>query len=144
LSEITKGPLDNIQIGPKNESNLYIWSGVVKAPDDSDYAGGTFLLEIVFPPDYPFSAPKLTFFTQIFHPNVSASGEICPKALWGEWRPGIQLSQALQSLVQLLREPKTENPLNEQAAVLLKEKPKLFSQTAAAWTAKYAKFENTV
>eukprot|EP01121_Diplochlamys_sp_Union-15-3_P011378 TRINITY_DN3298_c0_g1_i1.p1 TRINITY_DN3298_c0_g1~~TRINITY_DN3298_c0_g1_i1.p1 ORF type:complete len:153 (-),score=32.82 TRINITY_DN3298_c0_g1_i1:17-475(-) len=142
LHEIMKEPPLNVNVGPKSETDLYKWMGTVIGPEDSDYSGGLFALEITFPEDYPFTPPKLTFRTQIFHPNVSAGGEICPKALWGEWRPGIQISQALQSLVQLLREPKTENPLNEVAAAMLQETPKQFSQTAALWTKNHAHSSN--
>lgn len=52
--------------------------GYLSGPPDTVYAGGWFTLDIVIGPDYPFTPPKVTFVTKIWHPNVSsASGYIC-------------------------------------------------------------------
>lgn len=42
------------------------------------YEGLTYKLLLEFPQNYPFAAPKVTFETPCYHPNVSeADGEIC-------------------------------------------------------------------
>ena len=44
--------------GPKCD-NIYEWIAQIKGPDKSVYDGGTFLLEIKFPSDYPFKPPRV-------------------------------------------------------------------------------------
>ena len=54
---------------------------------------GTFNLAILFPPEYPFIPPKVTFTTQIYHPNVDSKGEICVPILKTEiWKPSTKLT----------------------------------------------------
>ena len=52
------------------------WTVLLKGPDGVDpelpfapFAGATFTVEIQFPSEYPFKAPKVRFDTPIFHPN---------------------------------------------------------------------------
>ena len=44
--------------GPKGD-NIYEWIAKIKGPTKSVYDGGTFMLEIKFPSDYPFKPPRV-------------------------------------------------------------------------------------
>jgi ubiquitin-protein ligase len=39
---------------------------------DTAYEGGTFIVDIQIPDEYPFRPPKMKFDTLIYHPNVSS------------------------------------------------------------------------
>lgn len=52
--------------------NLMHLRGRFPAPPDTPYAGGTYYVDIVIPPDYPFKSPTMRLETKIWHPNVSS------------------------------------------------------------------------
>jgi ubiquitin-conjugating enzyme (huntingtin interacting protein 2) len=47
-------------------------------PPDTPYEGGTYIVEIKIPQEYPFRPPIMKFRTKLWHPNVS-SQTVSPK-----------------------------------------------------------------
>lgn len=65
-----------------NTDSIFEWQVEMPGPPGSPYAGGLFHFVVYFPGDYPFSGPKITLQTPMFHCNVgqpSRNNEIvCP------------------------------------------------------------------
>ena len=57
----------------------------MEGPIDSPYEGGLFELELLLPEGYPLEAPKVTFKTKIYHPNIDKDGGICQDTFNKDW-----------------------------------------------------------
>ena len=60
----------------EDEKDYTKWLMLMKAPDDSDYKGGKYLIEVEFVNNYPYKNPKFTFKIPIYHCNVKDDGEL--------------------------------------------------------------------
>jgi ubiquitin-protein ligase len=94
--ELERAPLEGV-------SNLNLTGQTVtadlKGPEGSVYEGCTFRVKIV-DTGYPFCAPKITFETPIFHPNVVPPGNWVDIEMFkSEWVPEIKLSGIFVILV---------------------------------------------
>jgi len=118
--------------------SLVKWHVAINGPDDSPYFGGTFLVELTFKADYPFTAPDLTFQTKIYHPNINHRGEICLALLKNEWSPSKTPLMILENLVQLLKRPDSDDPLVPEIASIFNRDLNAFKAKAEEWTHKYA------
>lgn len=83
--------------------------------------------KIVVPEDYPFSSPKVTCTSPIFHPNIDLDGNVCMNILRLGWFPHLSLNTVVFGLLNLLLSPDPTDPLNHEAADLMRDKPKLFA-----------------
>ena len=64
--------------------NVFQWRIVMCGPvseeeneEPSPYQNGVFILNAVFPDDYPSSPPEIRFETPICHVNVNSHGKVC-------------------------------------------------------------------
>ncbi|ODQ79966.1 hypothetical protein BABINDRAFT_36737 [Babjeviella inositovora NRRL Y-12698] len=109
---------------PDAEVDMHHWDCTISGPEDSPYEGGTWVLKIDVPPTYPTQPPKISFVTQIIHPNINfETGEIClslldASAKDGGWSPAWNLLNAAMAIVLLLTDPEPDSPLNIDAANL--------------------------
>ena len=105
LIEIEKDTPVNCSAGLINKDDLFMWQATIIGPTETPYEGGMFNLKILFPPDYPFKPPKITFETRIYHPNINSTGGICLDILKDQWSPALTISKVLLSLSSLLTDP---------------------------------------
>jgi len=84
---------------------MYTWTGNLKGPAKTIYAGGVWHFEMNFPQDYPVSPPTIKLFTDLPHPNVFGR-TVCLDMLQpgkhAEWYQGWTSAYTVESiLVQL-------------------------------------------
>jgi ubiquitin-conjugating enzyme E2 A len=121
LREFKKVQQDNaksytVSIDPQT---MMKWSAVLFGPDGTEWEGGVFRLSVVFPDDYPQTAPDVRFLAPIpFHPNIYANGKICIDILSHNWSSAYELSSVLTSVQALLVDPNPNSPANNEAASL--------------------------
>ncbi|OAA51963.1 Ubiquitin-conjugating enzyme/RWD-like protein [Metarhizium rileyi] len=120
-------PLDGVDL-----SHL---EGKISGPPDTPYSGGTFLIDIQIPNNYPFKSPTMSFKTQIWHPNVSSqTGLICLDTLSSAWSPVQTIKTALLSIRMLLEIPNPKDPQDAEVANMLLKRPDEFARKAQEWS----------
>uniref|UniRef100_A0A0E0FV11 E2 ubiquitin-conjugating enzyme n=1 Tax=Oryza nivara TaxID=4536 RepID=A0A0E0FV11_ORYNI len=137
LKDLQKDPPTSCSAGPAGE-DMFHWQATIMGPPDSPYAGGVFLVNIHFPPDYPFKPPKVSFKTKVFHPNINSNGSICLDILKEQWSPALTISKVLLSICSLLTDPNPDDPLVPEIAHMYKTDRPKYETTARSWTQKYA------
>ena len=58
------------------KDNYTEWYITMTAPEDSDYKGGKYIVNVKFNKDYPLENPKFIFKTDIYHCNVNKNKEL--------------------------------------------------------------------
>lgn len=93
--------------------DIFLMKALITGPQNTPFVGGTFVLNITCPSDYPFKPPNVTFETPVYHCNVSDAGEICLDILRDAWSPALSLSKVVQSVKLLLGNPDPDNALRQ-------------------------------
>jgi len=104
-----------------NETHVTEIDTEYTGPEGTPYEGGVFRMRLSIGSEYPQVPPKGRFLTKIFHPNVSAAGDVCVNVLKRDWKPDTGLAHILSVIRCLLIEPNAESALNEEAGKLLLE-----------------------
>lgn len=87
---------------------------------------------------YPFKAPKITFHTKIYHPNVSSDGKICTLAIEKDWVPTRSAIFVIDAVLSTFRNPSDQDPQDTAIASEFKNNYSKWAATAQEWTQKYA------
>ncbi|ELQ74777.1 Ubiquitin-protein ligase [Trachipleistophora hominis] len=135
--DMTLDPPENCSAGPISDEEFDKWEATIIGPHGTPYQDGIFILEIYFPPNYPYAPPKLMFKTQIFHCNIK-DGHICLDILNTKWSPALTISKVLLSISSLLSDPNPNDPLNKQAAELYMSDRQKYNRIAKDYTRNYA------
>ena len=138
LLEIEKDTPVNCSAGLVSQNDLFTWQANIIGPTETPYEGGMFNLKILFPCDYPFKPPKITFETRIYHPNINSNGGICLDILKDQWSPALSITKVLLSICSLLSDPNPDDPLSHDIANIYKSNKEEFNRLAREYTVKYA------
>lgn len=124
-------------------------NAVIIGPADTPFEDGVFRLVLHFEEDYPNKAPVVKFISQMFHPNVYGTGDLCLDILQSRWSPTYDVAAILTSIQRyvngkqstsivcalavgwlsietndipsLLNDPNTSSPANVEASNLYKD-----------------------
>lgn len=98
--------------------NIHLMKALITGPSGSPFVGGTFVLDIRLPNDYPFKPPSIKFETPVYHCNVSDTGLICIDILQDKWSPALTVAKAIEAIRIMLSNPDTDNALRQWIAEL--------------------------
>ena len=104
IKDVMKEPLTEHGIYyVHDEIDLLKGYAMIFGPSETIYEDGVFFFEFYFPPDYPFSPPKLLFKTAgeniRFHPNLYRNGKVCLSII-NTWRgEGWTSCQTIRSIL---------------------------------------------
>jgi len=101
---------------------------VTLKPDEGFWKGGRFSFKFEIPADYPHSPPKTLCTTKVFHPNIDVEGKVCLNILRDDWKPVLDIGAFINGLFFLFLEPNPQDPLNKEAAELMKDNLPAFRQ----------------
>jgi len=140
LTDLTKNQSDSFSAGLV-EDNIYEWNVIIIGPADTMYEGGFFQARMSFPKTYPMDPPTMAFTSEMWHPNVYPTGEVCISILHppGEdkygyeqaserWLPVHTVETILISVVSMLSNPNVDSPANVPAAKQLRDEPAEFKR----------------
>eukprot|EP00092_Neocalanus_flemingeri_P061422 GFUD01073835.1.p1 GENE.GFUD01073835.1~~GFUD01073835.1.p1 ORF type:complete len:167 (-),score=20.91 GFUD01073835.1:91-561(-) len=96
----------NVQV---YESNLLVWHKLL-VPDKAPYKKVAFLVDLVFPAEYLFKPPKVSYRTKISHPYIDENGQVCLPIISAEkYKPATKVEQVIESLVCLVNDPEPDH-----------------------------------
>lgn len=97
--------------------DLFKWNAIIKGPKRSPYEGFLFKFEIIYPKTYPEEPPKVFCRSNIYHMNISISGDVCVSSIKDEkdWVKAGDISNVLLSIFVLLyKKPNTISPYRKE------------------------------
>jgi len=97
-------------------------------PDEGFYRHGRFIFSFKVGPNYPHEPPKVKCETMVYHPNIDLEGNVCLNILREDWKPVLTLNSIVYGLQFLFLEPNPDDPLNKDAAEVLRQNRRLFEQ----------------
>jgi ubiquitin-protein ligase len=135
-SDVMNNPVDGWSV-MMGEADIRGWQATLGGLP-FPYEGGTWMLTIDFPSDYPFKPPKVRFATRIYHCNINNDGAICMDILKENWSPAISIPALLTSIRSLLFNPNPDDPLDACKAQRYRENRIQYEKEAQEWTVRYA------
>ena len=90
------------------------------------WRGAKYDFTITVPPNYSHDPPKVHCDTKIYHPNIDLDGNVCLNILRKDWKPVLGINAVILGLLFLFIEPNPNDPLNHEAAQLMRDNENAF------------------
>jgi ubiquitin-conjugating enzyme E2 M len=121
--EITELDLPNhAEIRFPDDNNIMVSELYVDlTKEECLWKGAKYRFTINVPPNYPHDPPKCHCDTQIYHPNIDMQGNVCLNILRADWKPVLGINTVILGLIFLFIEPNPNDPLNKEAAELMRD-----------------------
>merc|ERR1712189_89202 len=100
-------------------------------PDEGFYRNGQFSFSFKIGAAYPHEPPKVKCETKVYHPNIDLEGNVCLNILREDWKPVPTINAIVYGIQYLFLEPNPDDPLNKDAAKVLRQNRRLFEQNVA-------------
>jgi len=107
---------------PNNLTSFHVFM----TPNEGYWMDAKYKFTFSVPSDYPHKPPKVICHTKIFHPNIDLEGNICINILREDWKPVLDINTVIFGLSHLFFYPNPDDPLNSQAANLLRNDKRTF------------------
>jgi ubiquitin-conjugating enzyme E2 D/E len=134
IHHYSSDPHPFIQIFP-GKGDITFWKVLLKGPELTPYEGGTFVLYVTFPDNYPNEPPNVRFLTEIYHCNINSNGRICHSVFDRNYTVDTTIKIIFDCIFGLLLTPEPEDPLdNTLATEFLSERHK-YDENAKKLTA---------
>jgi len=114
IKQIQSDPIEGIYY-IHDDKDMLKGKALIMGPENTPYEGGYYLFKFVFPTDFPFSPPKVSYHTNDgitrMHPNLYKNGKVCLSVL-NTWNGEAWTScQTITSVLLVLQSILTTNPL---------------------------------
>ncbi|CAK9021822.1 SUMO-conjugating enzyme ubc9 (Ubiquitin carrier protein 9) (Ubiquitin carrier protein hus5) (Ubiquitin-conjugating enzyme E2-18 kDa), partial [Durusdinium trenchii] len=125
---------------PDGSSDMLAWAAGIPGKEGTDWEGGVYTVELIFPSNYPTDPPTVYFKPVIFHPNIYSNGKVCLSILdrSKQWTPSITIKQMLIGVQDLLDNPNNNDPAQGISSNLLRKDPAAYSAAIREQAKRYA------
>ena len=120
------------------EDNLFEWEASIRGPPGTPYEGGTFILDLIFPANFPYRPPKVIFKTKIYNCNINSDGRISLNILRNEWNPVMTIEKVLLSIQSFFTDCDPDDCLVPEIAAQYVNNREEHDRVCREWTKKYA------
>jgi len=111
----------------RKQDDLFNFS-IVILPNQGYWNGASFEFTFAMPNNYPYGPPKVRCVDKIYHPNIDLEGNVCVNVL-RPWKPTYTIQIILFGLLFLFTHPNPNDPLNKEAAEVLRNDKAQFARS---------------
>ena len=127
MKDLEKDLDTNVKLTFPDKNSIMEFEATIKITDEESlWYPATYKFNIKIPPNYPHDPPRCTCVTKIYHPNIDLNGNVCLNILRADWKPILGINIVIIGLKMLFLEPNSNDPLNHEAAAVMRNDFTLF------------------